>query len=90
MLDTKNAQTVITARMSAGLSQRELAALMGVSQPFVAAFERGKKPWPAERVAQALREIEQFERPVTDEQRERDRACIQAIIDQFNAVGWPR
>ena len=57
---------------------------MGVSQPFVAAFESGSKDWPDERVKQALECVRTFVAC-----RERDRAQMRVIIERFNREGWP-
>lgn len=82
---------LITARKAAGMTQRDLALAMGVSQPFVAQFEAGRKPWPAERVAQAYRAIDEWcpEVEHTPDERAAYLAQFREIIDRNNREGWP-
>lgn len=45
------------ARTRAGLSQKELAALSGVSQPLISQLERGKRRSPEAKTVQALEAV---------------------------------
>ena len=86
---THNPESLITARTDAGMTQRELADAMDVSQPFVAAFESGRKRWPDYRVTQALECVVYFATQHSEDERESYLGKMRCILDRFNAEGWP-
>lgn len=71
-------ERLITARIDAGMTQRDLAAALEVSQPFVAACESGTKVWPEERVEEVLEAILVFL-----EERAKSRAKMRAVVDKL-------
>lgn len=81
-------ETAITKRKAAGLSQRELAKMLGVSQPYIAAFESGKRRWSRAAIDRLIDTIDTYNVETTPEQREKDRASIRNIIDDLHASGW--
>lgn len=73
-------EKLITKRTEAEMTQRELAERMGISQPFLAAFESGKKDWPQERIEQAHAELDYYLQEPTPDEREQWRSQIRSIL----------
>ena len=51
------AQDLKAARLNTGWSQREVAARLGVSQPYYSQMERGFRLLPARQVSRAIRKL---------------------------------
>jgi DNA-binding XRE family transcriptional regulator len=66
------AEVLVEARKAAGLTQRQLAELIGVTQATLANIELGKRPLPRERMAKLPPAIR--------------RKVIDAVIAEFRAM----
>lgn len=82
-------EILITRRTDAGLTQREFADMLEISQPWLARIESGSKDCPQDLFDRAIAELDAYVKPSTEAERERDRARIREILDELHAAGWP-
>lgn len=86
---TTKREILITRRTDAGLTQREFADMLGISQPWLARIESGSKQCPQELFDRAIAELDAYTAIPSEEQRQRDLDCMRAIIERNNEEGWP-
>ena len=79
------ARSLRTARRSAGLSQRQLAAATGVAQPTIARIERGQVAPRLDTVERLLWECGWTIEPIPRVSQGVDRTLIRAMLDRTPA-----
>jgi transcriptional regulator with XRE-family HTH domain len=86
-----NRDRVIALRHEHGLTQREAAAILGVSQTILALYESGRRRWPEERELRTIAVLEDWAPDVQHSEEERTSYLEQMrrILDDFNRHGWP-
>lgn len=83
-------QMLKTARRGRGLTQKELAAQLGVSQPYLALLESGKRPVTAPLARKAVRALNVSPALVPCEQRSLRRpATTDDLAKMLSALGYP-
>jgi transcriptional regulator with XRE-family HTH domain len=83
-------QTLRSARLERGLTQQEAAVRLGVSQPYLALLERGKRPLTAELARKAVRKLNVRPTLVPCDQKFRARCPnTDSLAKQLSALGYP-
>lgn len=83
-------QVLRKARFGSGLTQQEAAARLGVSQPYLALLERGKRPLTVELARKAVRKLKLRPTVVPCEHKFRANcATTNSLARQLSALGYP-